>query len=218
MSWIIQWLIASYSSNSLLSGLVWAYKLDNANDTSWNSRNLTATWGVSYGAWLVWNCAIFTPPNTTGKLNYVGSTGITSDFAFSTWFRTTSTGVINCPTQLVFWTTNQIDFIYDGANTRLALWTWAFASSITPAQAISSNTWYHMLLNCSSWTVEIFFNNVSKGTLANTATSGKTDWFYLGWQNSWYDQWYRDSTYFWNRSLTANERATLYNSWSWYEF
>lgn len=216
---IVQGLIASYGwINTLLTGVVASYKLDNENDTSGNSRTLVNTGSTTFWAGLIGNCATFWSSNTTKKLNYVWSTGITGDFAFSTWFRTTTAGVINCPTQIVYWTNRQIDFIYDGANTRVAIWTGNFATTLTPAQAISANTWYHMLLNCSSGTIEIFFNNVSKWTIANTATSGRTDWFYLWGQNSWFDQWDRDSTYLWNRSLTSTERAILYNSWSWYEF
>lgn len=219
MSWIQQTLIWSYGSvNTLLTGLVWAYKLDNVNDSSWNSRTLVNTGSTTFWTWLVGNCATFWASNTTKKLNYVGATGISDDFAFSTWFRTTTTGVINSPTQIVYGTNRQIDFIYDWANTRVAIWSGAFATSLTPTQAISANTWYHMLISCSSSTIEVFFNNTSLWTLANTATTGKTDWFYLGGQNSWFDQWDRDSTYLWSRALTSTERSTLYNGGAWYEF
>lgn len=210
---------------ALNTNIVAYWKLDessgNASDSVW-SNTLINTWTVTYWICKINNWATFWSSNTTKKLDITSNLWITSwasDFTISFWHRTTVTNVINAPIQYIYgWWTRQLNFIYDWANTRWAVWTWAFATSSTPAHSISSNTWYHIAIVCSSWTITWYENTVSQWTITNTATTWKTDSFSLSWGNTWYNQWDLDEVWVWSRALSWSEISQLYNSWTWLQY
>lgn len=203
-----------------LSPVAAAYNLDessgNPADSSGNGYTLTNNGTTTFGTGLINNCATFGTSNTTKSFSRTGTfTGISAggDWSLSFWFRTTTTGVINCPLQFIYGGgTYQIDFIYDGANTRWFIGTGAFGTTSTPAHSISSNTWYNIVLVNSSNTITWYENNSSQGTIANNTTSGKTDAIAMGGPNAWYNQGDLDMVYLFPYALDSSERASLYNS------
>lgn len=216
-------------TGALLVDLVAYWELNEASGTRFDqvgSLDLTDNNTVSSGTGLVGTAADFEASNN--EYLSVGDDSLLSisgDFTIATWVKLESLGVAN--TIVGKRDTNAVGdkeytLIYRGASTAFRWTTWDSSgnptsnddTSVTPA----TGTWYFLMCGYNSGTGRTFIsvNNGTKNTFIGTVQNGGSD-FKIGAQLSTPDFYFDgliDEFGVWQRLLTTDEEAFLYNSGS----
>lgn len=214
MSWIIQWLIASYP-NFPTTNLVSYYRLQwNSNDSFW-PYNGTDT-NMSYVAGKNWNCWSFNGTNSYFTLasGFYDNLKTINTYAISMWIN---------PTSLAGWCvlysyTAAADFYtFVSAAWKITMRRWATSNAETWT-SISTGGWQHFVFNYTSATnVDIYKNGSFVQSITIAATPNTTSSFNFG---KYYDatfpyNWLQDEIAVYNATLSSWTITQIYNSWSW---
>jgi len=212
---------------ALDTNLVSYWKLDetsgNASD-SVGSNTLTNTNTVGYASALINNGADFGTANTDKSLSTTSTLGINGGaVAISIWVKMRTeigsgiqTFVENATSTGTF-TRYSIDYDYNGGTRRLRF---TRTKSGVAAQTVDYNVtlgtadWYHLVLTYDTTNIKGFVNGASVGTTAASGNgSSGAGGTYLGKDNlGSYSSIYLDEVGIWNRALSADEVAMLYDN------
>jgi len=183
-----------------------------ANDSSWNWNNGTAT-NVSYVAGRLWSqCASFNGSSSkivTGNCNYW------TRLTVSVWLKPASS------TQTLFARAVESNVSWGFAiNTTAANnWVWSIASVNTVEIPIANNVWQHLVFTYD-WAYNTLYNNWVQSTpRANTTDPTLTNapiyiWEYVLWGN-YYFNWLIDEVIIENRAWSAIEVKKQYTYQKW---
>ncbi len=201
------------------------YNGDNVNDTSGNAQNGTNVNGVTFTTGKVGNAFTFNGSNYVTLPN--NSMNLTGDFSISCWVNMTSVGAAQ-----VFLSTYQtiggVDygFIFRViSGFQLIVFNGSTRIDTNPSGgAISTNTWYHVVITKTSSQIKWYINgvadNVFNGTYNNMPYHPTSNVAAIGALYKWNGT---DTVQFmpngskidgltvWNKVLTANEVLSLYN-------
>ncbi len=199
-----------------------AYKLDDVNDYSGNGYTLTNNNTVTFVSGLIGNCAhMVSGNNWLGIINDIGiAEG--ANWSVSFFCRTPDNTGDFALFQLIYGSSNyhQVDTNWVGSLGKFHVVPYN-STMLEVAHAFNNNTWYHIVVVNSGGTITLYINTVSQGTatLGTGKTALRANRFELALTNqSSYLNGDIDLLYIWNRAITTNEIATLYNSGNGCEF
>jgi len=206
---------------ALTDNLVAGYKLDDLTDSE-GSYTLTNNNSVTFSAGIVGDAADYGTSNTNKSLSNASTLGITTgDITVSWWHKT--------PASL----NNQLGIVQMMKNSGFSFGAWfdygnnrvcgmnhnntdcTGVGSFTP----STSTWYHFIVTrTSAGSCVLYIDNSSTHTWTNNLT-GDADRFTIGENNrgDWQTDGMIDSTYVWNKIISSDERAEMYNGGAGYE-
>lgn len=228
MSWIQQWLIASYKSTTTSTLLTWLISFWKLDESIWNAADsvgsvtLTNTW-VTYTASKINNWWVFNSGSTT-NLNWWTSASLelTTNISISFWVNITwdwndfarviSKWLINSRWFFFYKNPNATDNI----NFQIQ-WT-----SKGSAAALSRSTWHHVVWTYDWANMKLYINWTKESTdQAKTwSITYSSDVFYI-WKDSWPTSrftWWVDAVWIWNIALSQAQVNDLYNWWSWIQY
>jgi hypothetical protein len=226
---ILVWILAVFClvgavQGALTDGLVSAWKLDNNLYDSLNLNNGTNN-SVTF------NNTIYRDGGYSGVFD--GSSSYvdlgdpaslkTGNFTISAWIYPDS-----APIQRTIYTrrvdiNTNMQFYFEGENTLTLYMAGAGTScNVDQAEAVYSGVWNHVVATFNGTWVSLYRN----GTLILNETCTATAWIGGAAQTTigrlgiaaYYWDGEEDEIYFWNRSLSASEILTLYNSTPYYPF
>lgn len=210
-------LSAGGATSPLLSGLVHYWTLDEASGTradSVGSVTFTDNNTVGSAAGKNSNAATF----VTASSEYLSSTStamrFTAGITRSLWFRSTTVGVFRMIATKDDVAGNREWALYITGGNALTFWLDAGAQSITVASVADSNWHFVVMWRDSDGTAHAQMDGGTVGNGSATSPVLGTAEFRLGGRadGSFYFQGDIDEFGEWSRVLTADERATLYNS------
>jgi|LWDU01.1.fsa_nt_gi hypothetical protein len=141
-----------------------------------------------------------------------GTGGGSGDFTFSLWINTSYTGGGNSMMLHSNSTTTNVQFLLD-TNVKPKIYT--ATATLTSSDALSANTWYHVVATRQTQVAKIYINGVEKasGTIDHYI-EGSTNMVLGGDLSSSSNNFEGkiDEVSIWNRSLSATEITALYNS------
>lgn len=215
------------TGGTLQTNLVAWYNLEDVND-EYGSRTLTNTGTVTFDTGKINNAANFGDPNTTKYLSRTSDDyGIQGGtMSMSAWIYLSSEsarpemGIIsqenNDATARVFY---QMSYLTASNVIRYVRTRTGVEEKGVSSSAISTGTWYHVVITYNGTTLEGFLNNSSVGTIAASGTAGndelRSDQVRIGaafndLTNLW--QGKIDLIGIWTKQLSATEISDLYNS------
>jgi hypothetical protein len=200
---------------ALTDNLRAAYNLDDVTDSTGNGYDLTNTGSATFDSGLIGDCVEFGSSNSSKRVGIASGLGVgtSDDWTISYWFRSPSVSVITAPIMFVYGGgTKHCTFMYDGANSRWFYFTSWYATSRTHSQALSTNTWYNVILVNSGGTITPYINNSAITTIPLGSTSGRSDVFQTYDVNNWWHQGDMDIINVWNRAIDSGERSDIYNA------
>jgi len=200
---------------SLNTGLIHYYKLESSSVDSVGSNNGTDTTITYSGAnGKVNNGAGFGGTSFIDIGNFALGSG---DFTIAFWFKTTNVTVLQ---QLIGKDVSgkrEYTITIGATSGKVSFLDFISSNNITSSISSVNNTWEHICITRISNLLEIFNNNVSGGTAANTknyADTTKPIQFgareFVGFRG--FLTGAMDEIGFWNRGLTSSEITELYNS------
>ena len=208
---------------AILDNIKAAWSLDessgDASDASGNGFTLTNNGTVTYTTGKINNGALF--DNTTGKnLDYNGNLGFAGGGSrtWMVWVNVSSfaaTGYIldNTTTTAGSGSANRRFILYSESDSKIHM----FASgNEVLTSALSTSTWYHLVVTQSGTTWELFLNASSQGTTSIGTASYADDSFRVGesYAGGGAGRSTNDIVTIWDRVLSGAEITDLYNSGS----
>lgn len=184
------------------TGLLAFYKLDNVNDASGNGKTLTNNNTVTFSAGKIGNAANV----DSGKYLSISSLSIPWQTAasLSGWIKTTN----NTPQLSLFFSYNVGFGIGIESNSILTVYDY-LGGEVYSTATISANTWHHIVVTTSGNVLKIYLDGVLVGTLTNILQNISG----LAINDSSYPfTGQADAVGVWNRELTTQEIAQLYNN------
>lgn len=205
--------------SSLQQGCKFYYNLQgNANDISGNSNDSTSSANVSYS---LANGKIQQGGGFNGSSSRIQRTtanGLSTGnvpLSMSCWVKSSSIGAVPCI--FVYATTNiggDCSFAFGsfGGNT---FWLGTFATGVNSGVVINNNTWAHAVVTYTgppSNTIRVYVNNILRNTIVRTMnfSNRNVEIGYLNNGQFWNGQ--IDECAIWNRQLSVNEIAELWNN------
>ena len=193
-----------------MTGLLAFWKLSDLTDASGNGHTLTNNNGVTFGAGKIGDAAEFTSTETL-SVNY-GLPSASSDWTVAAWLYPTSTNGYGGSFPV-------------GGDNLAGVWCVAFDDSsklgfanggyaADPGTTVSLNAWHHVVGVKSNGVIEVWVDGVSAGT---QTWGGWLDASVTRINAEFGDQCFHgkiDAVGMWNRALTAQEVAQLYNAGS----
>jgi hypothetical protein len=204
-----------------------AYNGDNVNDTSGNAQNGTNVNGVTFTTGKVGNAFTFNGSNYVTLPN--NSMKLTGDFSVSCWVNIATHGTFQTILS-GYYTTAGVDYgfilrIENNGGFKFRLFSGAAQIDTNPSGgAISTNTWYHVTVTKTSsqvkWYINGVANNVFNGTynipyhstINNGSIGALYKWNGIDTVHFMSNNSKIDALSVWNKELTANEVASLYNT------
>jgi hypothetical protein len=189
------------------AGLLAFWKLDGLTDSSGNGNNLTNNNSVTFESAKIGNGAIVTEGQYLST-NLSSSLDLNGQSSFSAWVKITSTAsdVIS----VLFGKQTGMALFYNATPSSFVCADYQGAESVFLTEYILGD-WVHLAFVINNSSVELYFNGVSLGTETNVMFDvsdinlGPFDTSY-GWDGSF------DAVGIWNRAITSQEVATLYNN------
>ena len=200
----------------------------NANDSSWNWNNGTAT-NVSWVAGRLWSqCASFVwGANPTSHIDYGDILNLTTGLTFSLWFNANSASGV----QIIGgkWFNGSVAFqpyifYVNGTSLvgRITTWGGTALTDITATSAVASWVWSHAVLTYDWSNMYLYVNWSQRATSAKTWNLNTWTRFVLGCQyniSTWtYWDWFAwriDECIVENRAWTASEIRKQYTCQKW---
>jgi hypothetical protein len=199
---------------SLNTGLIHYYKLESSSTDSIGSNNGTDT-TITYSAanGKVNNGAGFGGASFIDIGNFALGSG---DFTIAFWFKTTNVTVLQQLIGKDVSGTREYTITIGATSGKVSFLDFISSNNVTSSISSVNNTWEHICITRISNVLEIFNNNVSGGTAANTknyADITKPIQFgareFVGFRG--FLTGAMDEIGFWNRGLTSAEITELYN-------
>lgn len=205
---------------AILDNIKAAWSLDessgDATDASGNGFTLTNNGTVTYSTGKINNGAVFN--NTTGKnLDYNGNLGFNGSTGTRTWMAWVNVSSFSATGYILDNTTttgaDRRFILYSDSDSKIHMYA-GTNEVLTPA--LSTSTWYYIVVTQNGTTWELFLNGSSQGTTTmGTATFGDNS-FRIGesYAGGGAGKSTNDIVTIWDRVLTGTEITNLYNGGS----
>jgi hypothetical protein len=208
-------------TDNLTTSLFAYYKLDessgNASDSSGNGYTLTNNGTVTYTTGKINNGALF--DNTIGKnLDYNGNLGFAGGGTrtYACWVNVSSfsaTGYIldNTTTTAGSGSANKRFILYSENDSKIHMYA---GTNEVLTSALSTGTWYFVVVTQNGTTWELFLNGTSQGTTSMGSATISDNSFRIGESHAGggAGKSTTDEVGIWGRVLTSSEITSLYNS------
>lgn len=206
---------------ALTDNLFAFYKLSDLTDSSGNNRTLTNNGNVSFASGKIGNAAVFDGSGNT--LSFPNFAFGTSNFSFAAWFNPATEGQFGTILQNknIAWG----DGFYglgsgdqsDGCMRLYVVNANSGGAAIIANDVISYNNWNHVIISRTETEIAMWINGVKQQqTIADfngNFDEGIVSEHFIG--NNYYNEIFNgsiDAVGIWNRALSEQEVAALYNS------
>jgi hypothetical protein len=192
------------------SGLLAFWKLDNVNDSSGNGNTLTNNNSATFGAGKIGNAVISS--TSGGSYLSVSSLSPTGNWTISLWFNAPSgQNVADNIFPIISAANNNTGFEAHVNGSRALVFDTGFVGDVSFSSAVTFNQWHHLTLVFST-NVSIYLDNSLLGTGSAKVWSNPLRLGAMSTDVLRVSDNKIDAVGVWNRALTTQEIAQLYNN------